>query len=194
MHVEIEGQSHHRSILNWAQGHSRLIVTSQRAASGQTTIYIVGCIARIDHYWHAICRWSLPWGTRMDLARPVEWTHSGWLDIPLVRVHHGHGSPTRYNSLETIPNQKCSKGNRAIWDRSAAEPVWGEVQLPLMYICEDVVRVMGILQRISLCYCAVSIIHAVTNYGDRAYRYIGALVVLGCALIYVTFMITFQNA
>lgn len=54
-----------------------------------------------------------------------------------------------------------------------------------------IVRVMGILQRISLCYGALSIIHALTGYGDKTYRYIGAIIAVGCAMVYITFMLTF---
>ena len=56
-----------------------------------------------------------------------------------------------------------------------------------------IVRVMGILQRISLCYGVLSLIHVITNYGEKAYRFVGLLITSAFIMIYLTFMLTFQN-
>jgi len=53
---------------------------------------------------------------------------------------------------------------------------------------------MGILQRLSLCYGALAIIHWATNYGDKAFRYVGALFTLAFIIIYLSFMVTFENS
>lgn len=53
------------------------------------------------------------------------------------------------------------------------------------------VRVMGILQRLSLCYGALCFVHVITNYGEKSYRFVGVLFCSACAMIYLTFMLTF---
>lgn len=50
---------------------------------------------------------------------------------------------------------------------------------------------MGILQRLSLCYGALCLLHVITNYGDRSYRFVGLLLTVICGMIYITFMMTF---
>lgn len=52
---------------------------------------------------------------------------------------------------------------------------------------------MGILQRLSLCYAALAAIHVLTDYGNKAYRFIGALITLGCLMTYTAFMVTFTK-
>jgi hypothetical protein len=55
------------------------------------------------------------------------------------------------------------------------------------------VRIPGILQRMSICYMLVVIIHVTTRYGDKNYRYIGALIATSIGLIYLTFMLSFED-
>ena len=57
----------------------------------------------------------------------------------------------------------------------------------------NLVRVLGILQRISLCYLLVVLIHFLTRYGEVNYRFIGVLIAVSLGLIYLTFLITFEN-
>lgn len=52
---------------------------------------------------------------------------------------------------------------------------------------------MGILQRISLCYGLLALIHWITRYGDKAYRFIGVIIALAMGLVYLVFMITFEH-
>lgn len=53
------------------------------------------------------------------------------------------------------------------------------------------VRVLGILQRIALCYCLVSLVHVLTDYGNKTYRFVGAVFAVGCLLTYMAYMLTF---
>ena len=53
------------------------------------------------------------------------------------------------------------------------------------------VRYFGILQRISVCYLIVSLIHFLTRYGEQKYRFIGFLIALSIGMVYVVFMSTF---
>ncbi len=55
------------------------------------------------------------------------------------------------------------------------------------------VRVLGILQRISICYGLLACIHFITDYGNKAYRYIGTVIAISAALIYLVFMLSFEN-
>lgn len=57
----------------------------------------------------------------------------------------------------------------------------------------NLVRIMGILQRISLCYGTLAIIHFITRYGDKAYRFIGTLIVVSLGLVYLVLMVTFEK-
>lgn len=52
---------------------------------------------------------------------------------------------------------------------------------------------MGILQRLSLCYGALVLIHVATNYGQKSYRFVGSLVAVAFASIYLAYMLTFHN-
>lgn len=52
-------------------------------------------------------------------------------------------------------------------------------------------RILGILQRLSICYGLLSLVHFVTRYGDRKYRFIGVIIAVSLGLIYITFMVPF---
>lgn len=54
-------------------------------------------------------------------------------------------------------------------------------------------RVLGILQRLSVCYGALSVIHAITNYGEKTYRFVGGLITLTFISVYLGFMLTYEN-
>jgi len=60
-----------------------------------------------------------------------------------------------------------------------------------MYSLQYVVRIPGILQRLSICYLLVVFIHFITFYGEKAYRFLGFLMALSFGLIYLVFMLTF---
>ena len=49
------------------------------------------------------------------------------------------------------------------------------------------------MQRLSICYLIVALIHFATRYADIKYRFIGFLVALSIGMIYVIFMSTFEN-
>ena len=51
-------------------------------------------------------------------------------------------------------------------------------------------RIMGVLQRISLSYATVVGIHCLTFYGSR-FRILGGIFVLACLALYLAFMIPF---
>jgi len=55
------------------------------------------------------------------------------------------------------------------------------------------VRVLGILQRLSICYAAMLLVHFTTNYGESHKRIFGFLAILSGFLIYISYMVTFDN-
>lgn len=57
----------------------------------------------------------------------------------------------------------------------------------------SLVRFVGILQRLGICYLIVSCIHAITRYADHMYRFIGVLIAFSIGMVYVIFMATFEN-
>ena len=52
---------------------------------------------------------------------------------------------------------------------------------------------MGILQRLSLCYAFLVAVHVLTDYGNKAYRSIGAMATLLCLMIYTSVMVGFTK-
>jgi predicted acyltransferase len=52
---------------------------------------------------------------------------------------------------------------------------------------------LGIIQRISLCYGGLAVIHWATRYGEKPYRYVGATVAVLLGSVYVMLMLTFDR-
>jgi len=55
------------------------------------------------------------------------------------------------------------------------------------------VRIIGILQRLSICYAVVLIIHVTTKYGDHKKRVIGYVTIMAMILLYLAYMLTFDK-
>ena len=55
------------------------------------------------------------------------------------------------------------------------------------------VRIMGVLQRLSICYLLLVLIHIATNYGDRKLQKFGLMVVLFLNVAYLTLMLSFDK-
>jgi hypothetical protein len=52
---------------------------------------------------------------------------------------------------------------------------------------------MGILQRLAICYATILGYHLLTSYGDYTRRKIGAIVMLGIYIAYLSLMVTFDG-
>ena len=55
------------------------------------------------------------------------------------------------------------------------------------------VRILGILQRLSLCYGGILAIHWATNYGQMEKRIYGMVTIFAGLLLYVAYMISFDK-
>jgi hypothetical protein len=56
-----------------------------------------------------------------------------------------------------------------------------------------VVRILGILQRLSICYAVVLSIHVLTKYGNAKRRVLGYVSVIAMILIYLAYMLNFEK-
>lgn len=56
-----------------------------------------------------------------------------------------------------------------------------------------IVRILGILQRLSVCYAVVLAIHVFTRYGNPKRRVLGYVSVVAMILIYLTYMLNFTK-
>jgi predicted acyltransferase len=56
-----------------------------------------------------------------------------------------------------------------------------------------VVRILGILQRLSVCYAVVLAIHVLTRYGNPKRRVLGYVSVVAMILIYLAYMLNFTK-
>lgn len=52
---------------------------------------------------------------------------------------------------------------------------------------------MGILQRLSLCYASILVLHVLTKKGKVQYRIYGLLTIMIMSLIYVSCMLSFDK-
>ncbi len=59
--------------------------------------------------------------------------------------------------------------------------------------CQFLVRILGILQRISICYAVILLLHVVTGYGEVQKRVFGFIGILSGFLIYIAYMVTFDH-
>jgi hypothetical protein len=56
-----------------------------------------------------------------------------------------------------------------------------------------IVRILGILQRLSVCYAIVLAIHFFTKYGNPKRRILGFVSLIAIMLTYLSFMLNFEN-
>lgn len=54
-------------------------------------------------------------------------------------------------------------------------------------------RYLGVLQRLSVCYGLISLLHVATSYGEKTLRVFGVLVSVCIGLVYVAGMVSFTN-
>jgi predicted acyltransferase len=59
----------------------------------------------------------------------------------------------------------------------------------LLYI----VRILGILQRISICYGGILLTHFMTSYGEAQKRIYGFVSILACMMLYLSYMLSFSK-
>jgi len=71
--------------------------------------------------------------------------------------------------------------------------VLGNSLSTIVNIFFNIVRILGILQRLSVCYAIVLIIHVSTKYGEQKMRVLGYVSVLSMALLYLAYMLTFNK-
>lgn len=55
-------------------------------------------------------------------------------------------------------------------------------------------RILGILQRLSLAYAAVLLVHAVTGYGNKYRRKLAAIFMFGLYFVYLSAMLSFDGS
>ena len=60
-------------------------------------------------------------------------------------------------------------------------------------ICDYSVRILGILQRLALCYGFLAVLHRLTNYGDKSLRFAGVLATVLAGITYLGLMLNFEN-
>ena len=123
----------------------------------------------------------------------MERTHLRRPRLPLLPLHHGSRHPPRSQQKQTRPPQKHHQSAGPLPDRSAPR-LHHRLRSAHRYPTPYPVRIMGILQRLSLCYGINLFVHWATDYGANVRaRIVAACVSAVSVILYVILMLTWSD-
>ena len=124
----------------------------------------------------------------------VERSHLRRLGLSLLPVHHGSRHSSGRQQKQTDSAQKYHPSLRAVPHRRRLK-LHHRIWLLHTYTSFHAVRILGILQRLAICYGVNLFVHWVTDYGtNMTAKIITTCVSAGSVLVYVALMVTWSGS